>query len=253
MGEVTGLVRRGSDGRVAGVEVDGETIEGDAVVIAMGPWSILATRWLPLPPVFGLKGHSLVFETGAKVPAEALFLEYQEAGRAGALARGVPARRRHHLCLRHLQREPAAGRSRGRDARPRRHRAAARHVQPAVAGARPAKVIARQACYRPVTRDGLPLIGPVAGVEGAYRRHRPQRLGHAQRAGDRRGDGRADPRRCGTRASTLRPSIQVGCDRAGCNGPRPDRGRIAPMCWLDREGPTAQCAALVAPYIAAVR
>jgi glycine/D-amino acid oxidase-like deaminating enzyme len=31
-----------------------------------------------------------------------------------------------------------------------------------------ASVLARQACYRPVTRDGLPLIGPVRGVQGAY-------------------------------------------------------------------------------------
>ena len=31
-----------------------------------------------------------------------------------------------------------------------------------------AKVLAAQACFRPVTQDGLPLIGPVAGVEGAY-------------------------------------------------------------------------------------
>jgi glycine/D-amino acid oxidase-like deaminating enzyme len=31
-----------------------------------------------------------------------------------------------------------------------------------------AKILARQACYRPVTRDGLPLIGPVPGVAGAY-------------------------------------------------------------------------------------
>jgi glycine/D-amino acid oxidase-like deaminating enzyme len=29
-------------------------------------------------------------------------------------------------------------------------------------------VLARQACFRPVTRDGLPLIGPVPGIEGAY-------------------------------------------------------------------------------------
>ena len=29
-------------------------------------------------------------------------------------------------------------------------------------------VLAEQACHRPVTRDGLPLIGPVPGVEGAY-------------------------------------------------------------------------------------
>jgi glycine/D-amino acid oxidase-like deaminating enzyme len=31
-----------------------------------------------------------------------------------------------------------------------------------------AKVLARQACYRPITRDGLPLIGPVIGAESAY-------------------------------------------------------------------------------------
>jgi len=30
------------------------------------------------------------------------------------------------------------------------------------------KILARQACYRPVTRDGLPLIGRLPGVEGAY-------------------------------------------------------------------------------------
>jgi glycine/D-amino acid oxidase-like deaminating enzyme len=30
------------------------------------------------------------------------------------------------------------------------------------------KTVAQQACYRPVTRDGLPLIGRVPGIEGAY-------------------------------------------------------------------------------------
>ena len=57
----------------------GEIVEGEAVVIAMGPWSILAARWLPLPAVLGYKGHSLVFEAGGAIPAEALFLEYREA------------------------------------------------------------------------------------------------------------------------------------------------------------------------------
>ena len=31
-----------------------------------------------------------------------------------------------------------------------------------------AKILARQACFRPITSEGLPLIGPVAGIEGAY-------------------------------------------------------------------------------------
>jgi glycine/D-amino acid oxidase-like deaminating enzyme len=82
LGQVTGVVRRRGGASVAGVEVDGELVEGDAVVIAMGPWSILAAAWLPLPAVYGLKGHSLVFETGTKIPAEAAFLEYREANGA---------------------------------------------------------------------------------------------------------------------------------------------------------------------------
>jgi glycine/D-amino acid oxidase-like deaminating enzyme len=30
------------------------------------------------------------------------------------------------------------------------------------------RIIARQACFRPVTQDGLPLIGKVPSVQGAY-------------------------------------------------------------------------------------
>ena len=78
-GTVVDLLRSPS-GAVSGVALaGGEIVEGDAVVIAMGPWSILAARWLPLPAVLGYKGHSLVFETGGSIPAEALFLEYREA------------------------------------------------------------------------------------------------------------------------------------------------------------------------------
>src|SRR5262245_10780338 len=41
---------RSSNGAVHGVALaSGESVEGDAVVIAMGPWSILAGSWLPLP------------------------------------------------------------------------------------------------------------------------------------------------------------------------------------------------------------
>ena len=36
------------------------------------------SRWLPLPGVYGLKGHSLVYETGSRIPGEALSLEYED-------------------------------------------------------------------------------------------------------------------------------------------------------------------------------
>src|SRR5262249_43188498 len=40
-----------------------------------------------------------------------------------------------------------------------------RNISPALAAA---PIKARQACFRPVTRDGLPLIGAVPGIDRAY-------------------------------------------------------------------------------------
>ncbi|MBI1779098.1 MAG: FAD-binding oxidoreductase [Proteobacteria bacterium] len=160
---------RSPRGAVRGVALaSGEAIEGDAVVIAMGPWSILAARWLPLPAVFGYKGHSLVLDTGMTIPAEALFLEYREASGevlnpelfsradgttwvcAISTAGPVPV-------------DPAdVAPEEGAHAR---LEAMCRNISPSLAAA---PIMARQACFRPVTEDGLPLIGAVPGVEGAY-------------------------------------------------------------------------------------
>ena len=80
IGQVSGILRDSSGESVVGVQVDGEELLGDAIVLAMGPWSIQAAAWLPLPVVFGLKGHSILFDTGGAVPAEALFLEMRDRG-----------------------------------------------------------------------------------------------------------------------------------------------------------------------------
>ena len=165
-GRVTGLARQGR--RVTGVTVDGATIEGDAVVIAMGPWSILAGHWLPLPAVYGLKGHSLVFDTGTSVPAEALFAEYREP--TGALSTPEVFPRDDgttYVCAissdtplpvdpANVAPDPGAI---------ERLEGICRRLSPVLAKA---KVLAAQACYRPVTQDGLPLLGRVAGLDNAY-------------------------------------------------------------------------------------
>jgi len=165
-GRVTGLACQGR--RATGVTVDGATMEGDAVVIAMGPWSILAAEWLPLPAVHGLKGHSLVFDAGTGVPAEALFAEYQEP--TGALSSPEVFPRNDgttYVCAissdTPLPIDPA-------DVGPdpgaiERLDGICRGLSPILANA---KVLAAQACYRPVTQDGLPLIGRVAGFDNAY-------------------------------------------------------------------------------------
>jgi glycine/D-amino acid oxidase-like deaminating enzyme len=167
IGRVTGIAQR--EGRAIGVEIDGELLESDAVVVAMGPWSILAALWLPLPAVFGLKGHSLVFDTGTQIPAEAAFLEYREPDTGAELTPELFPRSdgTTYVCgisgEEVLPIDPAQVKPDGGAIY--RLEAMSRAISPVL---RSAKILARQACYRPITRDGLPLIGAVPGVAGAY-------------------------------------------------------------------------------------
>src|SRR5712672_2155647 len=77
-GRVTGIVRTADGSTVRGVEVDRDLVEADAVVVAMGPWSVMAAEWMILPVVYGQRSPSIVYDTGIDVSADALFLEYQQ-------------------------------------------------------------------------------------------------------------------------------------------------------------------------------
>lgn len=165
----TGLLKSADGSRVTGVALaSDEQLEGDAVVIAMGPWSIQAAAWLPMPRIFGLKGHSLVFDTGPDIPPEALFLEFSERNGAPSAPEIFPrADGTTYVCgissESPVPDDPA-------DVTPdpgalERLEAICRDISPRLATA---KILARQACYRPVTQNGLPLIGAVPGVAGAY-------------------------------------------------------------------------------------
>ena len=165
-GEVTGL--RSRHGRVVGVDLGGEAVEADAVVIAMGPWSAAAARWLPLPPVFGLKGHSAIFDTGGEIPPEALFLEVEDAS-GGVLTPEVFPRADGTTYVCAISTEPAlpqdpAAVAPDEGAVERLLELCAR-ISPALL---PARLLRTGACFRPITRDGVPLIGAVPGVPGAY-------------------------------------------------------------------------------------
>jgi glycine/D-amino acid oxidase-like deaminating enzyme len=165
---VAALMRR-PDGAVHGVALEsGETVEGDAVVIAMGPWSILATQWLPLPAVYGYKGHSLVFDSGDAIGAEALFLEYREASGEVLSPEIFPrADGTTWVCAISsagaMPVDPAD--VMGDAGAHARLETMCRNISPALAAM---PIVARQACFRPVTEDGLPIIAPVKGADGAY-------------------------------------------------------------------------------------
>jgi glycine/D-amino acid oxidase-like deaminating enzyme len=134
----------------------------------MGPWSVLAAQWLPLPPVFGLKGHSLIFDTGAVIPPEALFLEYEEVTGSILSPELFPrADGTTYVCAissdSPLPTDPdlVAPDHGAID----RLKALCARTSPILASSR---VLSSQACFRPVTQDRLPLIGAIPGAPGAY-------------------------------------------------------------------------------------
>jgi glycine/D-amino acid oxidase-like deaminating enzyme len=165
-GRVAGLTT--SAGSVTGALVDGTAIEGDAVVIAMGPWSVLASQWLPMPMIYGLKGHSVVFRPRAPISPHALFVECETEDGAHHAPEVFPRPDgTTYVCglpgEEPLPVDPAAV---GSDAHAQEQLLAmVRTFAPTLCDG---DVVARQACYRPVTRDGLPLMGRVPGIDGAY-------------------------------------------------------------------------------------
>jgi glycine/D-amino acid oxidase-like deaminating enzyme len=167
IGSAKGISRR-KDGAVQGVQVDGEIIAADVVVIAMGPWSLVAAQWLPVPAVYGLKGHSLVYETGSAIPPEALFLEYQDASGANCSPEIFPrADGTTYVCAISSESPLPIDPS---DVAPdpgaiERLEEICANISPILANS---KIVARQACYRPIAQDGLPLIGAVPGIQGAF-------------------------------------------------------------------------------------
>lgn len=166
-GRVTGIVRGADGSRAGGVEVDGGVIEADAVVIAMGPWSLLAAQWMSLPAVYGQRSPSIVYDLGADVPADALFLEHEDDEGAVSIEVFPRADGSTHIValsdIAPLPLDPAAVTpDAGAIAR---LQAMSERLSPLF---RPEKIIARQACFRPVTEDGLPLMGKVPQSEGVY-------------------------------------------------------------------------------------
>ena len=164
-GVVEDVVAR--DGVARGVRVDGETLEADAVVLAMGPWTGRLAPRLGLPSVRGLKGYSVTL-TGADVPAHALFMDYRTAEGRTLEPEIFPRPDGEVYVCGMADPQPLPESPEGVEvsdvACATLARAAAR-VSTTLAAAR---IERRQACYRPVTDDGLPLIGRVPNLAGCY-------------------------------------------------------------------------------------
>jgi len=164
VGVVQEVIER--DGAARGVRVDGETLEADAVVLALGPWTThVAGR--RLPRVRGLKGYSVTL-AGAAVPAHALFVDYRMADGRALEPEIVPRPDGEVYVCGMADPAPLPDSPEGVEVNEESCGILARAAGRVSTALAAATITRRQACYRPVTDDGLPLIGRVPGVAGAY-------------------------------------------------------------------------------------
>ncbi len=154
-GTVRGL-RQSSDGRVTGVVLENEEVACGKVVMAMGPWTGQVEGWLGIPvPVGPLKGQILRLELAGPALEHSFYHSgggYISAKPDGLIWTGTTE---EHV---------------GFDDRPTPE--ARESILKEATGVMPAlseaNVVLQTACLRPVSEDGLPIIGEVPGRDGVY-------------------------------------------------------------------------------------
>ena len=154
--------------KVTGVKVDEEIIPADVVVVAMGPWSVTAAKWLPLPSIETMRAHSVTIHPEAPLTPHALFTEMSFRHDRPRSPEFYPRPDGDvYVCGMADEEELPMDPS---DVKPniescKKLKSMAGIVSDQL---QEAEVDVQQACYLPFSPDQVPLIGRVPGVEGAY-------------------------------------------------------------------------------------
>lgn len=154
IGRVTGLIREG--GRARGVRLGAESIEAPAVVLAMGPWTADVQTWLNFRvPVEPLKGQILRMRMEGKLH----WCGFMDPG--GDYLMPKPS---GLVYVGTTEERAGFDTSTTGEARARILEFANKYCS-RVAGA---EVVRQTACLRPLSADGLPIVGAVPELQGAY-------------------------------------------------------------------------------------
>jgi glycine/D-amino acid oxidase-like deaminating enzyme len=156
-----------ADGAAGGARIAAGVLEADAVVLAMGPWTGRAKGQLRLPRIGGLKGHSVTLAAPG-APAHALFVDYRTAGGAHLEPEIFPRPDGEVYVCGMADPAPLPDSPEAVEVNEASCAVLARAAGRVSSSLETAPVLRRQACYRPVTDDGLPLIGRAPGLAGAY-------------------------------------------------------------------------------------
>lgn len=161
------------DGRVGSVVLeDGEVLETDSVVLALGPWSAKLGMLSEVFRVYGLKAHSIVLEPkeGGVISPHALFLSYLPKSGKPMDPEVYPRPTGEvYICGMSSKTEVPD------DPESITPNPESVKVLKRVAGnvstylkEGEAQVKAEQACFLPCTDDDIPVIGKIPGLEGCY-------------------------------------------------------------------------------------
>lgn len=166
IGEVQNITTSGK--KVTGVVVDGEEVAADAVVIAMGPWSGQAAKWLPVPDITGQKYASIVLRPQEDISNHMLFLSYKTSSGQSIEPEVYPRPDGSvYICGSPegiaLPNDPKTIQANPESIEDLKE--VARSVSSKLAEA---TLEVGQSCFLPISPDGLPVMGKVPGVQGAY-------------------------------------------------------------------------------------
>lgn len=152
-GDVNGLATE--DGHVTGVLVGDGVVEADAVIVAMGPWSADSGEWLGLSvPVEPLKGQIVKVQAAEDITPFSFGRggNYVVVKQSGIVFLGTT--------------EERVGFDRGTTVEARDE--ILEFAVGFASGLESAEFVEQTACLRPLSADGVPIMGPVPGLEGVY-------------------------------------------------------------------------------------
>ena len=166
--EVFGLIFSEDRSQVKGVLLSsGQSVKGDAVVITMGPWTGLASKWCPdISSFYGQKAHSIIVKPSRPVPAEALFTD------CGEYSPEFYPRPDGEVYICGMAENPLSSAALQDSSNVTVSPGSCEKIKELAdlvsSTLQDGEVLQSQACYLPLTHDGLPVIGNVAGKAGLY-------------------------------------------------------------------------------------
>lgn len=161
-GRVVGLVSDGASGRSSGVRLqDGTEVSGDAVLLAMGPWTGNAAEWTGSPlPITPQRGQMIYL--AAPASGDGPNLEVGISAVDGGAS--ILCKRLTDTIVGATQEDVGFDRSTTPEARDQLLKLAAILSDRVL----DAKISGQTACLRPMTPDGKPYVGAAPGWENVH-------------------------------------------------------------------------------------